>query len=252
MEKIAITLYDIFGYLIPGLAGLAALTVVFWALFFPEAAIPILAWHLGTAGYTAIAVVAYCLGHVLQAFSALLFPNPADAIVRNSTGEIRNVLKRVTDQIKRDLRIGEQEEVAGRTVVKISDEAAIQFGKQGERDVYVYREGFYRGMSVGFGVLSISMVARLLRPEAAIELGHQTYPLSRAELFVSAILLASFSYLMNDRYKKFAELRVMRPILAYYTLLTGSGLCKRKSPGQEDDRNGAEDKSAEEETPDKL
>jgi hypothetical protein len=197
-----------------------------------------------------IVVVAYCLGHVLQAFSASLFPHPDDEIIRNATGDIRNVLKRVTDQIKRDLRIGEQEkrDIAGRTVVKISDEATIQFGKQGERDVYVYREGFYRGMSVGFGALSISLVVRLLRPEAAIEFAHQSYPLNKAELLVSAILLASFSYLMSDRYKEFAELRAMRPILAYYSLLTGSGLCKRKPPEEEDDKNGAEDKSAAEET----
>jgi hypothetical protein len=229
MDKVSITLYDIFGYLMPGFIGLLALVVFFWSIFLPDVPAPFFKWELGTAGYVCVVLAAYYLGHVVQAFSSFLFKYPDDALVKKGTSEIKEIIVVVSERIKEDLP--PDQELQGRNIVKICDEATIQFGAQGERDVFVYREGFYRGMSVAFLLLAIALTVRLFQSDAGIQLAHSVYYVTRPQLFVIALLMAIFAYLMKNRYEKFAELRALRPILAFFTLLNYS--CLRQCHTQE-------------------
>lgn len=64
-EELQTTLYDLFGYLIPGFVATAALVALFWCLFQPDQ--PLLTVDLNWFVVILVSIAAYMLGHVVQA-----------------------------------------------------------------------------------------------------------------------------------------------------------------------------------------
>ena len=71
MQSLRITLYEVFGYLAPGLIGVAAFAIAVWSIYFP--AIPVTSDVIKSRPvfFFLIAFVAYILGHFLQAVGNL-------------------------------------------------------------------------------------------------------------------------------------------------------------------------------------
>jgi hypothetical protein len=64
LKDIQLTLYDVFGYLLPGGLALVAIMIVFWASFC--SAYPVVIERSGFEVWVAVSIVAYVLGHIVQ------------------------------------------------------------------------------------------------------------------------------------------------------------------------------------------
>src|SRR5690349_19063426 len=79
MKEIQLTLYELFGYLLPGAVLTAGLAVLFWALFFPQDAVE---FDIKTVEvWATFLVMAYLVGHAGQSVGNWLaqrFPPSAE------------------------------------------------------------------------------------------------------------------------------------------------------------------------------
>ena len=70
-KDIQVTLYDFFGYLLPGAVILVAAVLIFWTLFWPNASLP-LPSSLPVLATSSLVFAAYLAGHLGQALGNLL------------------------------------------------------------------------------------------------------------------------------------------------------------------------------------
>jgi len=113
------------------------------------------------------------------------------------------------------------EDITDEDLYMISDTAVAQFGNTGDREVYQYREGFYRGSAVSFGLLSVALLVRLVVPGAAFRIGSGVVSLGWKPLMFSAVVSALFSVVLFLRYQRFAVYRVTAVIAAFILLEAG-------------------------------
>jgi hypothetical protein len=86
-ENFTFTLYEIFGYLLPGGVTLVALILLYWALFVPTVPLGIASFQPGLGTWTIILLVSYVLGHGVQAVgNKLLRGIETSALALASTG----------------------------------------------------------------------------------------------------------------------------------------------------------------------
>src|SRR5260370_17797686 len=71
MKDIRITLYDIFGYLIPGVVMLFAISLFFWTIFWPASTL-VIPSKLPAIALGSLLFAAYLVGHLGQAIGNLL------------------------------------------------------------------------------------------------------------------------------------------------------------------------------------
>ena len=161
MKDLQFSLYEVFGYLLPGAVLGGGLAVIFWAGFFPQSVIDI--DTKSTEVWAGFLALAYVTGHVAQGMGnavARRFGAPEDHIVRA-------VLPApIIEACKSKIRVLTGADVDGlspRWLYRVCDDAVLRSGKLGEREVYVYREGFYRGASVGMAVVAVGLLAMTVR-----------------------------------------------------------------------------------------
>lgn len=226
MEKLTFTLYEVFGYFLPGTIGVAAIAILFWALFLPNAAIPVASLELSKLWYVGLAIICYYSGHIVQMLSRSFFKNPDDSVLAREPN-MAPIIKRAQEQLAAHLSMSQAETPGASMTVRLCDEVAVQYGQIGDRDVFVYREGFYRGSVAAFILLDIAFLVRCLIPGAALRLPAQIFPVSRWQLvFVMGVVTCGI-YLLFKRYKLFAALRSIRGILAYVSLYYFRDLSKK-------------------------
>jgi len=163
MKDLRISLYDLFGYLLPGLAFFAAAAVFFWAVFIPNKP---LAWlQLSTEKWVVILLIGYFFGHMAHAIGNLcmkLFKSPEETFL--STNQSGSMPQSIIDAAKSRANkiIGvEVKDLTSECLFRICDESIAQYSSSPDRDIYQYREGFYRGLWVSFFLLSLSLVIRI-------------------------------------------------------------------------------------------
>ncbi len=135
LKDLQVTLYEIFGYVMPGGIVTAALAVIFLAIYLPTDHI---SFDLPTTEvWLTVLALAYFAGHMGQAVANLLVKlakwDEAKA-VQQLPPEIRS---RVVERLK--TVVGEKAaELSERWQFEVCDDAVIRSGKRGEREVYVY------------------------------------------------------------------------------------------------------------------
>lgn len=223
VKDIQVTIYEILGYLLPGLAFLMALVVLFWALFLPRQ----------TAGFSGLSSgelwaalgAAYVAGHVAQALGNLLeraFGRNED-LVLGKDGELPARLKAaIRVKVKQTLHL-DADELPPRWFYRLCDDALVHAGKAGDREVYVYREGFYRGMSVGVGSLAIAVTALAVRlrfgvSNRVLRVSEWGWGLGSEHLTFFAVCSGMSSWLLYRRYRRFASYRITHVMLGYLTV----------------------------------
>jgi hypothetical protein len=105
----------------------------------------------------------------------------------------------------------------GGWLFRVCDEAVVRSGKLGDRDLFVYREGFYRGTSMGMLWLSIGILALAARLEYvskvdSIKVGSMEFTPSR--LLFLAVIVAISAFLLWKRFWRFAHYRVTQALIA--------------------------------------
>jgi hypothetical protein len=224
LADIQVTLYDIFGYLLVGLAAFASLSVLTWALVFPTARLreP----HLTSADWFAVLVVSYILGHLVQAVANALterFPSLAPK-AREALAWIP-CHKKITEKVLleepcKDASDKDKEAHAYK-VFELCDIVVAQKGVAGgDREIYQYREGFYRGLAVSFSLGFAAVFIRAVHSGNAVIGKHDKHVVTGWEYFLVLVVLAAAIALTYHRYLRFFNLK-WHNTLGAFAVLTG-------------------------------
>jgi hypothetical protein len=226
VEKLSFTLYEIFGYFFPGVVGVTAIAMLFWAFFLPAIPIPIHSVELSKLWYFVLVIVSYYAGHVLQGISRSLFKNPDETVLARQA-DMASIVKRAQETLASHLGMAQNETPKPSVTARLCDELAVQYGQLGDRDVFVYREGFYRGSFAAFVLLLVALIVRTIAPDASILLQGKVFLISRPQLFFFMTIVCAAILFLLQRYKHFAALRVMHGILACVSLSHFHDLSKK-------------------------
>jgi hypothetical protein len=211
LENFTFTLYEIFGYLLPGSVALLGLILLYWALFVPRVPLGIASFQPGLGTWTLLVVVSYVLGHAVQALgNKLLRSVEASALAMRSAGWMSERAQQVAAEL-----IGiPAKEIQSNWVYRVLDEYTVQTGKPGDRDMFIYREGFYRGACIALFCLSAALLVRMVFPGTSVQFSKWLFLVSFWQLLLTAAITGGLGWLFFQRYKRFAEYRVTRAVLA--------------------------------------
>jgi hypothetical protein len=166
VKEIQATLYDVFGFLVPGTVVVAAVALLFCFFYLPPApttypAPDLLAWVAGI-------VLAYFGGHMAQALGNItegIFTPIEKIVLEGPEGRYRladQVIAACKVKLKETLKV-DPDGMKAWSLYRQCDDAVLRSGKIGEREVYVYREGFYRGSAIAFALLAASALLIMAR-----------------------------------------------------------------------------------------
>jgi hypothetical protein len=166
IKEVQFTLYDVFGFLVPGTIVLAALTLFFSTAYLPAVPVPYTAPDL--LGWVVSGVLVYFGGHMAQSLGNLterLFVPTEDIVLSgdHSTYRLDDQVIAACKAKVRDVLKVEPEGMKGKWLFRLCDDAVIRSGKIGEREIYVYREGFYRGSAIAFALLALASLVLAAR-----------------------------------------------------------------------------------------
>ncbi|MDP9350092.1 MAG: hypothetical protein M3P51_00885 [Chloroflexota bacterium] len=223
IENIRVTLYDIFGFFVPGAVLLGAILIALWAIFLPG--LPLGSLDVTTWTSVLFAILAYVAGHLSQAIGNQLqrFSSSREERTLEGCGDgaLPESMVNAARQKAADLVGVRAETLNSRWLFRICNTAIAQRGDYGDRDVYIYREGFYRGLAVAFLVLSASLLLRAARPGAALDIAGSVRSVDwTVWLFLAALTLGT-SWLMFKRFQRFADYSVTHAVISFLTLHEG-------------------------------
>jgi len=219
MKSVEITLYDIFGYFIPGCVALVALYLIAWRLVLPEA---IDLSNVSALGWAIVAGTAYVVGHALQAFSNLFYrifwANPEQRLLADAFVAPAHLLKVAQNAGKRVAYLPENDDVDFKTLYDIMDHYVQQHGKTTSRDIYIYREGFYRGLSMGFLLLAIGSFLHIGGRQEMVSAFGVVITLSGPRMGFVGGLSIVMAFLFAFRYQRFIGYRVKNCLFSFLAL----------------------------------
>jgi hypothetical protein len=202
------SLYDLFGYLFPGLVAATGLALLWHVVFATTAPIPLSPLTSPIVGSSAL-VVAYLVGHLCHAIGNMFPTSLEDELLKSGGQSSLGLLKAIDD------RLSKRHGVVASTLRPVEkygilDEEGMFQGERGDRDVYIYREGFYRGMVVASAILLCVVVFHLRLDRTCFSLGTSTTCLSGWEFFGIGVLSAAYAWASLARTRRFARYRVER------------------------------------------
>lgn len=224
IKDLQVTLYDVFGYLLPGMVFLAALATLFWAIYLPSTEF---VFDLPTVEIWIIFVVmSYVAGHMAQAVGNLItWVRPStEELVLGSTSTHKgrlseSLVNACKAKAKEALSVDLTNENAN-WVYRFCDDAVIRSGKVGERDIYIYREGFYRGILIAmltFAVATLALIVRLFWVEGH-KLKTPKWDITQGQLVFFLLLWSVWAWLAFQRYRRFGEYRITHALLGFLTV----------------------------------
>ena len=223
LKDIQVTLYDIFGYLFPGFLFLAAMAILFWVIFMPSVPVSFPAYTL--ENWVVITIGAYIAGHMLQAIANLITPYlpSAEKLTLSKPGGFPAAVIE-SAKIKANSILGVRlKEMDNHLLFEVCDETVLQFGATGDRDIYIYREGFYRGLSVSCLILFLCLMIRTLISGASFNILGTIQPVSVSMwLFFDALSLIT-AWLSYNRYIRFGGYKVRQAIVGFLVLQAKNG-----------------------------
>ncbi len=215
------TLYEIFGYLLPGVVSLTAIMILLWAFYMPQSTLALT--DLSAQAYIALLVLAYLLGHLTQALGNLLVKkvlvSPEEAAL--SKGQAASIPYDLVQRAR--LKAGKMlgidlEDISPGWLFRICDETLVQRGICSDRDMYIYREGFYRGTMVSMLVLAVALTVRAVIPGTSLRIATSVQAISALVFVFFIILSLAGTWLAFQRYRRFSNYRVTHAVLSFLIL----------------------------------
>jgi hypothetical protein len=226
MGDLRASLYDIFGYFIPGLFA----TLGLWLLMVSVMGEPVLITTALLQGPVALgiaAVVIYTVGHLVQAIGNSIpkldgvDPGIAVTVPIGDGNSKRHgaVLSAATIRLveeKLRLEFGPSAlEMPGRDRFSLIDEGRVRLGRDGDREVYIYHHGFYRGMVIASGLVFVGLVARTIAGPACINARDISACMGRLGFGASVICSLGAALGFWVRLCRFAKYRVTRAVFLW-------------------------------------
>jgi hypothetical protein len=248
LKEVRFTLYEVFGYLLPGTISFAAAAIFFHTIFFFAEPLRLPAT---LDGRLLALFVAYFAGHVTQALGnfftgisverAILDPKTSPAkrpkwrrffsVPDLAPASIR---ERALSIAAKDLEGGAKADLSAEWLFDVCDEDLVQHGELSDREVYQYREGFYRGTALGLFLLAIALVIRLFVGGGVLQMNGTPISVTRGMVGAALAFVLPSAVLCYRRFKRFGHYRVSRALLAY--ILNHH---KRTDPGSKESRHHA-------------
>jgi hypothetical protein len=214
LDKIQLTLYEIFGYFLPGTMAALSLLLIYWAFCLPHVAFPIYKIHPDAMGWASIIGISYLLGHINQGIGNRYLTG-AEARALGPKGTIASDI-RITAQKRAAELMGVRADcIDPSSLFRFADEYALQKGQLGDRDVFVYREGFYKGCTISLSMLGIALILRAIAADTAIKMPDYIYYISRTQIFTASIVIFFAAAISRQRFQRFGAYRVTRAIFAF-------------------------------------
>lgn len=173
------SLYDVFGYFLPGLVSILGIRLLYWATTEPSLVLSVTALENPLVLASTI-VAAYIVGHLVHALGNQLWrtdPTRRNSYLKSiitgsccvaddakSSQEIDKAISRAFSEV---LGIDAQE-LSERERLAILDESRAILPKDGDREVYIHRQGLYRGMAVATLTLIVGIASRLCFPHSCV------------------------------------------------------------------------------------
>jgi len=204
-KELQISLYDIFGYLLPGAIIFFALVVIFWSLFWPTLPLALKS-SLPLMAIVGLIFGAYLLGHLGQGIGNLVEKLP----VVKRRREANLPLSAELAELVRDavaVRFGKKARSLNlKDISLLCDQALVFAGSSGDREIFVYREGFYRGNSVALALLAVALMLRLaVGSPTLVAFECAQVEIHRSQVAL-AVLIAGFGALLSFlRYLRFGD-----------------------------------------------
>lgn len=194
MQTAKVALYEIFGYILPGTVTLLSIQVVFCILnngflYIPES----------VHGSVLLIFVAYFLGHVNQAIGNLFYNIFQDPIIKGHESGIELAKKAL------NIDTSVPNEKALKVMLNI---AATDTCKKNNIETFIEREGFYRGSTVGFIILFITMLVSLLLMDLQFNAKDYIVIIKKEQKIFLIILSGIVSVLFFKRYQRFLHYKI--------------------------------------------
>ncbi len=110
----------------------------------------------------------------------------------------------------------------GKTMYALCDAAILQEGATGaleEREIYTYREGFYRGTFVGLSLVTASLFVPLwTKAQLLVAPGQKPFSPSPCLIVVTILAVASSACLFFRRYLRFRQRRIAFALSGFLAL----------------------------------
>jgi hypothetical protein len=196
---------------------MAGVYLLYWTFLLPAHQ----DWNaLSPAGWTALLAIAYVFGHFVQAIANLFLKwkkwRPECSVLNDESVVPPAIKRMLTDRASKVVGAAQAAALKPGVIYDIADHTVLQRGRTETRDLYVYREGYYRGMTLGLPLLAIGCFGRMLVGTPLLDVFGVSVAMTRATLFWTGIIALLMMSLYYTRYKRFASYRVR---YAFYSFL---------------------------------
>jgi hypothetical protein len=225
-KDIQVTLYDIFGYLLPGSVVGLAMVLGFWSIFWPSSPF-VIPLKLPAVVVTFLLLAAYLSGHLAQAMSNIV-ERWSDASKRFDekiplSSDLEKLLRASAGK-----HLGAAaSNLDAKELYLLCDQSLVHNCSMGERDIFIYREGFYRGNSVALAFLTIVLCVRILHSPATVVIGQRVAELHRNHVAFAAAFTALGAWLAYRRYLRFRKHKFQTCFARFISLWTPSPSTER-------------------------
>lgn len=234
IDKIQLTLYEIFGYFLPGAIAAGALGILYWALCIPAVAFPVFKIHPDAVGWGAMIALSYMLGHILQGVGGKYLGGIEEAVLGQNGSVSAEIVWSAKSRAAKLLGV-QPEGLDAISLFRAADEYTLKNGPLGDRDVYIYREGFYRGCTVAMAAFSIALVIRAFRDWTKLQFPAYVFYISPIQLLIAALVAMVAARICKRRFERFGAYRVTRAIFAFLIL----GDAKKGADSHQEKKAGA-------------
>jgi hypothetical protein len=223
------SLYDLFEYFIPGAVLAVALYLLLAIPCSVHAPLDLAVFQHREALASAL-VLSYLAGHLVHALGNQL-PwlgwSPEEFVLGPHTspgaGQEKALQSPLVEHALRHIRLRygiDPNRLSPRECYGLMDESRVLLDREGDREIYVYREGFYRAMTVAAAVLAIGLAARAVVGPLCFHWQDYNTCIGRSQLWIATGLCAVAIPGFAARLRRFGRYRVETAMLRWLVLST--------------------------------
>jgi hypothetical protein len=215
MKSVSFTIYEFVGYAIPGAVSILAAAIFYWSAVGNG---PVNLDVINTAGWWVLGLFGYLAGHGIQAAANGILKwrkNTVDLVMdRTSNNGLGVPLIAAGERVAETLLGAPPGTLSPSSVFAVCDVYLDQKGRSSTREIYVYREGFYRGLALSSALLSLALVVRGLFANSTVLFNKQSISFSHSQCFVLAGICCLLAWASWQRFRRFGKYLVANSLLA--------------------------------------
>jgi hypothetical protein len=241
------SLYDFFGFLFPGCIFLAGMSMIYWSVTAPE--YPFALGNLDLQGWVIFVVLGYMSGHIASALENRWYPwkykwdaDKVESGWYNKFWRSKWVAEidetELTGTAKDRLcALISVDNVKQIHLFRLFEAIINQGGNPGDREIYQYREGFYRSVSFCSLIAAASILVRVgaswcVNAPISFLVGQSQYIVKWQDLAIGIIGLLAISYLSLKRQMRFSGYRHNNTVFSFlaFTSMTKAPVGRPGTP----------------------